>query len=64
LTKAPAHPGLTLLDLVGTLQVIASLRQFSNQYRPVVMAERLLPMATDGPLVQKQLADRPELLAS
>jgi putative intracellular protease/amidase len=44
------YPGLTLLDLVGPLQVFASLRQFNDQYRPVVVAERLEPMATDGPL--------------
>jgi hypothetical protein len=44
------YPGLTLLDLVGPLQVFTSLRQFNNQYRPVVVAERLEPMATDGPL--------------
>ena len=44
------YPGLTLLDLVGPLQVLASLRRFSDQYRPVVVAERLEPMATDGPL--------------
>jgi hypothetical protein len=29
------YPGLTLLDLVGPLQVFASLRRFSDQYRPV-----------------------------
>src|SRR5512133_3088335 len=50
------YPGLTLLDLVGPLQVFASLRQFNNQYRPVVVAERLEPMATDGPL--QVIADR------
>ena len=44
------YPGLTLLDLVGPLQVFASLRRFNDQYRPVVVAERLEPMATDGPL--------------
>jgi transcriptional regulator GlxA family with amidase domain len=44
------YPGITLLDLVGPLQVFSSLRQFNNQYRPVVVAERLEPMATDGPL--------------
>ena len=44
------YPGLTLLDLVGPLQVFASLRQFNDQYRPVVVAERLEPLATDGPL--------------
>jgi transcriptional regulator GlxA family with amidase domain len=44
------YPGLTLLDLVGPLQVFASLRRFTQQYRPVVVAERLEPMPTDGPL--------------
>jgi transcriptional regulator GlxA family with amidase domain len=44
------YPGITLLDLVGPLQVFSSLRQFNNQYRPVVVAERLEPMPTDGPL--------------
>jgi transcriptional regulator GlxA family with amidase domain len=45
------YPGLTLLDLVGPLQVFASLRQFNDQFRPVVVAaERIEPMATDGPL--------------
>jgi transcriptional regulator GlxA family with amidase domain len=44
------YPGLTLLDLVGPLQVFASLRRFTQQYRPVVVAERLEPMGTDGPL--------------
>ena len=50
------YPGLTLLDLVGPLQVFASLRQFNDQYRPVVVAERIQPMATDGPLTV--IADR------
>jgi putative intracellular protease/amidase len=50
------YPGLTLLDLVGPLQVFASLRRFSDQYRPVVVAERLEPMPSDGPL--KVIADR------
>jgi len=36
--------------------VFASLRQFNDQYRPVVVAERIEPMATDGPL--KVIADR------
>ena len=51
------YPGLTLLDLVGPLQVFASLRRFSDQYRPVVVAERLEPMPTDGPLTVS--ADQP-----
>jgi hypothetical protein len=51
------YPGLTLLDLVGPLQVFASLRRFTNQYRPVVVAERLEPLPTDGPLTVT--ADQP-----
>jgi hypothetical protein len=51
------YPGLTLLDLVGPLQVFASLRRFNDQYRPVVVAERIEPMPTDGPLTVT--ADRP-----
>jgi putative intracellular protease/amidase len=57
------YPGLTLLDLVGPLQVFASLRQFNDQYRPVVVAERLEPMATDGPLTvtaDRTFADVPD----
>ncbi len=44
------YPGLILLDLVGPLQVFASLRQFNDRYRPAVVAERIQPMGTDGPL--------------
>jgi transcriptional regulator GlxA family with amidase domain len=57
------YPGLTLLDLVGPLQVFASLRRFSDQYRPVVVAERLEPMPTDGPLTvtaDQTFADVPD----
>ena len=44
------YPSLTLLDLVGPLQVFTTLRFFNDQYRPVVVAERREPMNTDGPL--------------
>jgi transcriptional regulator GlxA family with amidase domain len=44
------YPGLTLLDLVGPLQVFTTLRFFNDQFRPVVVAERIEPMNTDGPL--------------
>jgi putative intracellular protease/amidase len=57
------YPGLTLLDLVGPLQVFAGLRRFSDQYRPVVVAERLEPMPTDGPLTvtaDQTFADVPD----
>jgi hypothetical protein len=56
------YSGLTLLDLVGPLQVFASLRQFNDRYRPAVVDRDIYePML--GPMVQQQLADRPELLA-
>jgi hypothetical protein len=58
------YPGLTLLDLVGPLQVFASLRQFNDQYRPVVVAERLEPMATDGPLKVIAAADTTPVVGS
>jgi transcriptional regulator GlxA family with amidase domain len=57
------YPGLTLLDLVGPLQVFASLRRFNDQYRPMVVAERLQPMPTDGPLTvtaDKTFGDVPD----
>jgi putative intracellular protease/amidase len=57
------YPGLTLLDLVGPLQVFASLRRFNDQYRPVVVAERIEPMPTDGPLTvtaDQTFADVPD----
>jgi transcriptional regulator GlxA family with amidase domain len=44
------YPGITLLDMVGPLQVFSVLQGFNDQYRPVVVAERLEPMATDTPL--------------
>src|SRR5215211_4705526 len=44
------YPGITLLDMVGPLQVFSVLQGFNDQYRPVVVAERIEPMATDTPL--------------
>ena len=44
------YPGITLLDMVGPLQVFSVLQGFNDQYRPVVVAERLEPMPTDTPL--------------
>ena len=41
------YPGLTLLDLVGPLQPLAMLERFAPQFRTVVVAERVEPMATD-----------------
>ena len=44
------YPGLTLLDMVGPLQVFSLLRDLDDRYQPVVVAERVEPMATDTPL--------------
>jgi transcriptional regulator GlxA family with amidase domain len=44
------YPGITLLDMVGPLQVFSVLRSFNDQYQPVVVAERIEPMPTDTPL--------------
>ena len=41
------YPGLTPLDLVGPLQVFTSLHKVVPAYRPVVVAERIAPMASD-----------------
>ena len=50
-----AYPRLTPLDLVGPLQVVTVLTLFSPAYRPVVVAETLDPIHTDGPM--KLVAD-------
>ena len=42
-----AYPGLTLLDLVGPLQVLAELERFVPKYRTVVVGATTAPMATD-----------------
>jgi putative intracellular protease/amidase len=44
------YPGITLLDMVGPLQVFSVLQGFNDRYRPVVVAERIEPMPTDTPL--------------
>lgn len=41
------YPGLTLLDLVGPLQVLTELERFAPRYRAVVVGARTEPMATD-----------------
>ncbi len=41
------YPGLTPFDLVGPLQVIAQLAVTHPEIRPVVVGERIEPMATD-----------------
>jgi transcriptional regulator GlxA family with amidase domain len=47
------YPGLTLLDLVGPLQVLTALAETAPRYRTVVVAERLEPMDTDIPGTMK-----------
>lgn len=41
------YPGLTVLDLVGPLQVISALSKINPQFQPVVVAERIEPHPTD-----------------
>jgi transcriptional regulator GlxA family with amidase domain len=45
------YPGLTPLDLVGPLQVMAALAALRPEFRPVVVAERPGPLAGDNGLV-------------
>ena len=42
-----SYPGLTLLDLVGPLQVLTELERFAPRYRTVVVGATTEPMATD-----------------
>ncbi|GAA3817538.1 DJ-1/PfpI family protein [Amycolatopsis tucumanensis] len=42
------YPGLTPLDLIGPLQVLASLRQADPSFETAVVAETLEPVATDA----------------
>jgi transcriptional regulator GlxA family with amidase domain len=49
------YPGLTLLDLVGPLQVLTTLGSIATEYRTVVVAERLEPTDTDVPGEMKML---------
>lgn len=44
------YPGLTALDLIGPLQVLAVLERLAPQYRTVVVGERAEPIATDLPV--------------
>ncbi len=41
------YPGLTVLDLIGPLQVLSMLERFAPAYRPVVVAARREPVPTD-----------------
>jgi putative intracellular protease/amidase len=56
------YPGLTILDLVGPLQVINGLRTFDQEYEVTVVAESLDVFDTDTPLrvgAQKTFDDVP-----
>jgi transcriptional regulator GlxA family with amidase domain len=44
------YPGLTPLDLVGPLQVLAGFAGATDTYRVVTVAETLDPLPTDSPL--------------
>lgn len=44
------YPGLTALDLVGPLQVMAAMTLFTQEYRPVTVGETLDPVETDCPI--------------
>ncbi|MBK8025078.1 MAG: DJ-1/PfpI family protein [Chloroflexi bacterium] len=41
------YPGLTVFDLVGTLQVISALSAIDPRFQPVVVGERIEAMPTD-----------------
>ncbi|MBP7691309.1 MAG: DJ-1/PfpI family protein [Anaerolineales bacterium] len=45
------YPGLTPLDLVGPLQILAALACYAPQFRPVVVSESVEPIPTDNGLV-------------
>ena len=56
------YPGLTVFDLTGPLQVISRLAEMRPEIRPVVVGERIVPMATDAGvevLPDKTFADVP-----
>lgn len=42
------YPGLTAFDLAGPLQVIARLAETHPEIRPMVVGERIAPMASDA----------------
>jgi transcriptional regulator GlxA family with amidase domain len=42
------YPGLTVLDMVGPLQVLTMLRRLAPGYRTVVVWARREPMPTDA----------------
>jgi transcriptional regulator GlxA family with amidase domain len=49
------YPGLTLLDMMGPLQVLSALSEIAPEYRTVVVAERVEPVDTDIPGEMKVL---------
>lgn len=56
------YPDLTLLDLVGPLQVLATLERVDGHFSTVVVSERAEPVATDVPgraFASATLADVP-----
>ncbi|HEX6796167.1 MAG TPA: hypothetical protein VF116_00485, partial [Ktedonobacterales bacterium] len=42
------YPGLTAFDLAGPLQVISRLAETHPEIQPVVVGERIAPMASDA----------------
>lgn len=42
------YPGLTAFDLAGPLQVISRLAEMHREIQPVVVGERIAPMASDA----------------
>jgi transcriptional regulator GlxA family with amidase domain len=57
------YPGITLLDMVGPLQVFSVLQSFNDQYQPAVVAEQIEPTPTDTPLTviaNKTFAEVPD----
>ncbi len=46
------YPGLTAFDIVGPLQVISRLAEMRPEIRPVVVGERIAPMASDAGSVE------------
>lgn len=44
------YPGLTVLDLVGPLEVLTTFSRLQPEYEPVVVAEELVPVVSDSGL--------------
>ncbi len=57
------YPGLTILDMVGPLQVFSTLPLYNRDYEPVVVGADLAMVGTDTPLTvgaSKTFADVPD----